>query len=190
MIKQLRTKKLAVLNERISNCEKCDLCETRTKTVPGTGSPKARIMLVGEGPGEHEDLEGKPFVGKSGKLLDHLLRQAKLTRSKVFITNTVKCRPPGNRKPEIAEVDACREYLERQIKIIKPKVIVAIGVAAMEALTRNEHIAITAVRGETFSTPYADVLIGTLHPSYLFRNPKSARLVVKDLRLAKRLALG
>lgn len=196
-----RTKRLKVVATEIANCEKCGLCKTRTNTVPGKGASKAAIMLIGEAPGEQEDLSGKPFVGKSGKLLDHLLKQAKLARADVFITNSVKCRPPNNRKPTALEQVMCSGYLERQVKIIDPKIIVTIGGPALEAVL-HEPVRITEARGTPCETLNFELgkrwgtqegvcrtIVPTLHPSYLFRNPSQAALVVKDLRLAKKLSL-
>jgi DNA polymerase len=112
---------------RISSCPDCDLCKTRTRSVPGEGPDTAEILLVGEGPGFHEDQQGRPFVGQAGKFLEELLGSVGLKRSDVYITNVVKCRPPNNRDPLPAEIDACRKYLEEQIRIINPLLIVTLG---------------------------------------------------------------
>lgn len=115
------------LYTRIANCPDCDLCHTRTNAVPGEGATNAEVMLVGEGPGFYEDQQARPFVGPAGKLLDQLLGLAGLKRDQVYITNVVKCRPPENRDPLPVEVEACRKYLEEQIRTIKPKLIVTLG---------------------------------------------------------------
>jgi DNA polymerase len=118
---------LQELVARISTCPDCDLCKTRTRAVPGEGPETAEIMLVGEGPGFHEDQQGRPFVGAAGRFLEELLGSVGLKRSDVYITNIVKCRPPQNRDPMPAEVDACRKYLEAQIRAIRPRLIVTLG---------------------------------------------------------------
>ncbi len=118
---------LEALCTQIITCESCGLCKTRTHAVPGKGAENAEIMFVGEGPGFHEDQQGRPFIGAAGKFLDELLRSINLTRSDVYICNVVKCRPPGNRDPLPEEVDACRPFLLRQIELINPKLIVTLG---------------------------------------------------------------
>ena len=129
----------------VSTCPKCDLCKTRTKAVPGEGNPHAKIMFIGEGPGYHEDKQGRPFVGPAGQFLDELLASINLKRADVFITNVVKCRPPDNRDPLPAEIEACNPYLERQIAAIKPKVIVTLGRHSMAKFFGNEKI--SAIHG-------------------------------------------
>ena len=124
----------------VSTCTKCDLCKGRTKAVPGEGNPHARIMFIGEGPGFHEDRQGRPFVGPAGQFLEELLASINLKRADVFITNIVKCRPPGNRDPLPAEINACNDYLERQIAAINPQVIVTLGRHSMEKFFGGEKI--------------------------------------------------
>lgn len=119
--------KLSDIEAEVRDCKKCPLYKTRNKTVPGEGNPRANIMFIGEGPGANEDQKGKPFCGAAGKFLDELLASIDLKRRDVYIGNVVKCRPPGNRDPEPEEIKACLPYLERQIEIIKPKVIVTLG---------------------------------------------------------------
>lgn len=131
------------LNEiaaEVRGCPKCELCKSRTHAVPGEGDPHARIMLIGEGPGYHEDQQGRPFVGASGKFLSELLAQAGLQREDVFITNVVKCRPPGNRDPLPDEIAACSNYLDRQIEAINPDVIVTLGRFSMARWFAGERI--------------------------------------------------
>ncbi len=124
----------------VSTCTKCDLCKGRTKAVPGEGNPHARIMFIGEGPGFHEDKQGRPFVGPAGQFLTELLASIDLKRSDVFITNIVKCRPPGNRDPLPAEINACNDYLDRQIAAIDPQVIVTLGRFSMAKFFGGEKI--------------------------------------------------
>lgn len=123
---------LEKISAEVRVCQKCPLARTRTQAVPGAGNLHARIMFVGEGPGRNEDLQGLPFVGAAGKILDSLLAEAKLKREDIFITNVVKCRPPQNRDPLPEEVEACRGYLERQVALIRPRIIVLLGRHAMD----------------------------------------------------------
>src|SRR5438093_172945 len=129
----------------VSVCAKCDLCKGRTKAVPGEGNPHAKIFFIGEGPGFHEDRQGRPFVGPAGQFLDELLASINLKRADVFITNVVKCRPPGNRDPEPEESQACNGYLDRQIAAINPQVIVTLGRYSMAKFFGNEKI--SAIHG-------------------------------------------
>ena len=129
----------------VSTCSKCNLCKGRTKAVPGEGNPDARILFIGEGPGFHEDRQGRPFVGPAGQFLDELLTSINLKRSDVFITNVVKCRPPNNRDPLPEEIDACNNYLDRQITAMKPRVIVTLGRYSMAKFFGNEKI--SAIHG-------------------------------------------
>ncbi|HJT59849.1 MAG TPA: uracil-DNA glycosylase [Ktedonobacteraceae bacterium] len=129
----------------VSTCPKCDLCKTRTKAVPGEGNPHAQIMFIGEGPGYHEDKQARPFVGPAGQFLDELLASINLKRADVFITNVVKCRPPNNRDPLPAEIEACNDYLERQMAAIQPKVIVTLGRYSMAKFFGSEKI--SAIHG-------------------------------------------
>ena len=133
---------LEKLNNQILKCEKCALCKTRTNVVPGEGSFKAEIMFIGEGPGKKEDEQGRPFIGAAGKLLDKLLAFINLRREDIYIANVVKCRPPQNRDPLPEEVDACRPWLDAQIEIIKPKLIVLLGRHSMDRFLPNQKISI------------------------------------------------
>lgn len=126
----------------VSTCAKCKLCKGRTRSVPGEGSPTAKIMFIGEGPGYHEDKQGRPFVGPAGQFLDELLASINLKRSDVFITNVVKCRPPNNRDPEPEEMVACNDYLDRQIAALQPQVIVTLGRFSMSKFFGNERISV------------------------------------------------
>jgi uracil-DNA glycosylase family 4 len=129
----------------VSQCTKCSLCKSRTRTVPGEGSAHARILFIGEGPGFHEDQQGRPFVGPAGHFLDELLASIQLKRSDVFITNVVKCRPPGNRDPLPEEIAACNDYLDRQIAAINPDVIVTLGRFSMAKFFGSEKV--SAIHG-------------------------------------------
>ncbi|MCK4525225.1 MAG: uracil-DNA glycosylase [Candidatus Andersenbacteria bacterium] len=133
---------LGELNNQILKCEKCALCKTRTNVVPGKGSSKAEIMFIGEGPGKKEDEQGIPFIGAAGKLLDKLLALIDLKREDIYIANVVKCRPPENRDPLPEEVEACRPWLDQQIEIIKPKLIVLLGRHSMDRFLPNQKISI------------------------------------------------
>jgi uracil-DNA glycosylase family 4 len=159
---------LAALAEEVSGCVRCPLAETRTQVVFGMGDPEADLMFVGEGPGEHEDLQGLPFVGRSGQLLDRLLlEELGLTRERCYIANVVKCRPPANRDPLPVEIEACRPYLEGQLQLIAPKVVVTLGKFAGQLLLGSKET-ITSLRGRAY--PYATgVLVPTVHPAYVLR---------------------
>ncbi|MCK4592435.1 uracil-DNA glycosylase [Candidatus Parcubacteria bacterium] len=133
---------LEELNNQILKCEKCSLSKTRTNVVPGEGSSKADIMFIGEGPGQKEDEQGVPFIGAAGKLLDKLLALINLKREDIYIANVIKCRPPGNRDPLPEEVEACRPWLDQQIEIIKPKLIVLLGRYSMDRFLPNQKISI------------------------------------------------
>ncbi|MGQ0703927.1 MAG: uracil-DNA glycosylase [Gemmatimonadales bacterium] len=169
----------------ISTCRKCFLCEGRTNTVPGEGHPRAGIMFVGEGPGQVEDQTGRPFVGRAGELLDQIIKAVGLERDEVFIANAVKCRPPGNRKPLPDEIAACMPYLERQIELIKPKVLVALGSTAAEALLLARR-SLAELRGRVHS--YRGIpLVVTYHPAALLRNPNWKKPAWDDIRIARQL---
>ena len=124
----------------VSTCSKCKLCKGRTKAVPGEGNPNAKVLFIGEGPGQNEDQQGRPFVGPAGQFLDELLASINLKRSDVFIANVVKCRPPGNRDPEPEEIAACNDYLDRQIAALKPQVIVTLGRYSMAKFFPGEKV--------------------------------------------------
>jgi DNA polymerase len=162
---------LLKVRREIGNCSTCQLCQGRSNIVFGEGNPFADLMFVGEGPGEREDTLARPFVGKSGELLDKGLAHNDLTRDDVYITNLVKCRPPGNRNPTITELGLCTPFLYEQIKVIAPKCIVTLGKVAAEYLLKRD-VKITKERGMIFHCydfPHI-FLIPTLHPSYILRN--------------------
>jgi DNA polymerase len=165
-----KIEKLKVLQDQVSICTKCDLCKTRIQTVFARGNPNSYIILVGEAAGEEEDKLGLPFVGRSGKLLDETITQLGLDPTKdIYVCNIIKCRPPGNRRPEDTEVNSCISYLEEQIQIVSPKVIIALGSTAVDSLLPANTFGITKIRGKFFK--YNKVpLIPTYHPSYVLRN--------------------
>jgi uracil-DNA glycosylase family 4 len=146
----------------VSICTKCDLCKGRIKAVPGEGSPHARVMFIGEGPGFHEDKQGRPFVGPAGQFLEELLASINLKRADVFITNVVKCRPPGNRDPLPAEIDACNGYLDRQIAAINPQVIVTLGRFSMAKFFGSEKISVIHGRARKID---GRICIAMYHPA-------------------------
>jgi uracil-DNA glycosylase family 4 len=160
---------LGVLRERILVCRKCGLAAERTLAVPGEGNPQADLMFVGEGPGHDEDVQGRPFVGRAGQLLTKIIAAMSYDRNQVFITNIVKCRPPGNRVPHRDEVAACAPYLLAQIEAIRPKVIVTLGKSSADFFFPDAPAAMTAIRG-TFRDWNGIAVMPTFHPSYLVRN--------------------
>jgi DNA polymerase len=169
------------LNSICSKCNRCRLHENRTNIVFGEGNPQTDLMFVGEGPGSNEDRLGRPFVGKAGHLLDKMLKAIDLTRDEIYITNIVKCRPPGNRNPQESEIEKCLPYLRWQVKIIKPKIIVSLGSISAKVLI-NEDIKITKDRGRIF-TKGKIKFIPTLHPAYLLRNPNAKKDSWEDFKL-------
>lgn len=177
------------LEARIRSCEACGLCRRRKQAVPGVGDREADWLFVGEGPGAEEDERGEPFVGQAGRLLDNMLASIDLKRGEdVYIGNAVKCRPPHNRTPETAELAACFPYLQRQIELIRPRLIVALGRPAAQALL-NQEIRIGAARGKLFSYGSTPVIV-TYHPAYLLRNLNDKAKAWEDLCFARRTMLG
>ncbi len=175
------------LKKIVSNCHLCELSKSRTKTVFGEGNPNAELMFIGEGPGATEDSTGRPFVGRAGELLTRMIEGALLIpRSSVYIANIVKCRPPNNRDPNPVEAMACRDYLTKQIEIIKPAVIVTLGKVAYRYLTSDES-PIGRVRGEIIKSEDGYIIVPTYHPSYLLRNPSAKKDAYKDMLLVKSL---
>jgi DNA polymerase len=169
----------------VNSCTRCPLHKTRTNGVPGEGDPAARLMLIGEGPGETEDRLGRPFVGRAGELLDKLLAAIDLPRPAVYIANIVKSRPPQNRKPLPDEVAACIPFLYRQIAIIQPKVILALGGTAGESLL-SVRKSLTELRGKVHR--FAGIpLVVTYHPAALLRNPNWKKPTWDDVRIARQL---
>lgn len=174
------------LRQAVSGCTRCELHKGRTQTVFGVGNPSADWMIIGEAPGAEEDRRGEPFVGRAGKLLDEMLRAVGHSRESVFIANILKCRPPNNRDPKPDESAQCRRYLERQIELVAPRIILAVGRIAAQLLLDTDA-PVGRLRGTTHrldSTP----LIVTYHPAYLLRSPSQKRKSWDDLCLARRVA--
>lgn len=176
---------LADLRDRIAPCRACGLCESRTHAVAGEGAESPDVLIVGEAPGEQEDSEGRPFVGRSGQLLGNMLQAIGLDRSsRVFITNVIKCRPPANRNPRQEEIAACLPYLHQQIAVLQPKVILAMGRFAAHALL-NTSEPLQALRQQTQALsglPGTPPVVVTYHPAYLLRRPVDKRLAWADLK--------
>ena len=167
------------LKEKCADCTKCGLCEGRTNVVFGYGKPDADIMLIGEGPGENEDLQGMPFVGRSGQLLDKFLAAIDLSREKnVYIANMVKCRPPKNRDPKPEEQDVCIEWLREQFKVIRPKIIVCVGRISAQKLI-SPDFRVTKEHG-IFVEKNGVLMMGTFHPAAILRNPNNKELAFQD----------
>jgi DNA polymerase len=176
-----QTTSLEELRSAIGDCRRCKLCAGRTNLVFGVGNPNARLMFVGEGPGRDEDLQGEPFVGRAGQLLTDIISKGMgLKREDVYIANVVKCRPPENRNPEPDEVAACEPFLKKQIELIHPEIIVALGKFAVQTLLRSK-IPITKLRGQWHSY-HGIKLMPTFHPAYLLRNPGDKKLVWEDIK--------
>ena len=169
----------------VAGCTKCRLCEGRRTTVPGEGAGDARLVVVGEGPGRVEDETGRPFVGPAGELLTKILGAIELPRERVFICNVVKCRPPDNRQPQFDEIAACVPYLFRQIEIVKPKVILAMGGTAAQTLLNTKQ-SLGALRNQVHRFRGVPVIV-TYHPAALLRNPNWKKPTWVDVRIARRL---
>jgi DNA polymerase len=177
-------RQLEPLAETVRVCANCVLCETRTQTVFGTGNPRSPLMIIGEAPGGDEDVKGKPFVGRAGKLLTDIIEKGmKYKREHVYIANVLKCRPPGNRNPAPEEIEACRGYLEKQIELINPKVILAVGRFPAQWLT-GQNIAIGKLRGKVHEANGRKVVC-TYHPAYVLRNytVETRKKVHSDVKL-------
>ncbi|MBI3399720.1 MAG: uracil-DNA glycosylase [Deltaproteobacteria bacterium] len=179
---------LESIRVELGDCRRCKLHKTRTNIVFGVGHPHASLVFVGEGPGEDEDLQGEPFVGRAGQLLTRIINAMGLKREDVYICNVVKCRPPGNRNPEPDEIAACRPFLEKQIDAIRPKIIVALGTHSTQTLL-NTTEKITALRGRFYWYRNNIQLMPTFHPSYLLRNESKKKEVWEDMKIVLK-ALG
>ncbi|HWO42101.1 MAG TPA: uracil-DNA glycosylase [Candidatus Eisenbacteria bacterium] len=172
---------LDALRRAIGDCRRCKLWPGRTHLVFGVGNPKAHLMFVGEGPGRDEDLQGEPFVGRAGQLLTDIITKGMgLRREDVYIANVIKCRPPDNRNPEPDEVAACEPFLKKQIELIGPKIIIALGKFAVQTLLQSKA-PITRLRGQ-WHTYHGIKLMPTFHPAYLLRNPGDKKLVWEDIK--------
>lgn len=172
-------KELCILEKKITTCSACSLASSRTKTVFGQGSMNAELMIIGEAPGADEDLEGEAFIGKAGQLLTKILEAASISRKEIFITNIIKCRPPGNRNPTVDEIIACNSHLESQIALISPKIIISLGNIPTRWLLKTSE-GITSLRGRWFKWRGIE-LMPQFHPSYLLRNQSRAKGSPKDL---------
>jgi DNA polymerase len=180
-IEKMRQDTLATIEAEVATCRKCRLCEGRSHVVFGAGNPKARLVLIGEGPGYEEDQQGLPFVGEAGQLLTKILKAVNLTREEVYICNIVKCRPPKNRNPEADEIAYCLPYLKRQIDVIHPRWICTLGAIASQTLLETD-LPISRLRGKFHS--YKDMsVLPTYHPAYLLRYPEKKRDVWNDVQL-------
>ena len=172
---------LGKVAERVAACRKCqELAETRTQTVFGVGNPDADIMFIGEAPGADEDMQGEPFVGKAGQLLNSIIAACKLTREEIYICNILRCRPPSNRIPTPIEAGHCREFLDAQIALVKPRYIICWGATAAQNLL-NSETTIGKMRGK-FYDYHGIKVVCTYHPSYLNRNPSAKKLVWEDMK--------
>lgn len=172
---------LEAIRAKLGDCRRCGLHETRRNIVFGEGNPKADVLFVGEAPGEQEDRQGKPFVGRAGQLLTKIIEAMGLSREEVYICNIIKCRPPGNRNPRPEEIEVCEPFLEDQIQVIRPRVICAMGSFAARTLLKREA-PITVLRGKFHS--YDGIpLMPTYHPAYLLRNAGAKRMVWDDMRM-------
>ena len=176
------------LQAAVAGCTRCSLCATRTQTVFGVGNPVAEWMIIGEAPGAEEDRRGEPFVGRAGKLLDEMLRAVGQSRQTAFIANILKCRPPNNRDPKPEESAACRGYLDRQIEVVQPGIILAVGRIAAQLLLASDA-PVGRLRGSVHDLGGIPVVV-TYHPAYLLRSPSQKRRAWDDLCLARRVASG
>ncbi len=176
-----RKESLQDIVDYIGDCRRCPLWEGRKTIVFGEGNPGARLMFIGEGPGADEDAQGRPFVGRAGQLLDKMIVAMKLKREDVYIANVVKCRPPGNRAPKPLEAETCMQFLERQIKVIEPEIICALGTVAAQYLLSTDR-PISVMRGK-FHDRGGIRRMPTYHPAYLLRNPEAKKMVWDDLQM-------
>ena len=184
---QAETRTLEKIRIDLGDCKRCRLWEHRSRIVYGAGDPRARLVFIGEGPGHDEDRQGEPFVGAAGQLLTRIIHAIRLTREAVYICNIIKCRPPGNRNPLPDEIRTCYPFLQRQISVIGPEFICALGSIAAQTLL-DTRLPISKLRGKFYS--YHDIqLIPTYHPAFLLRNPEKKRDVWEDMkRLMKEMA--
>ncbi len=178
------------LLDELRDCRRCPLAGTRKNTVPGEGGNRRRVLFIGEGPGRDEDLSGRPFVGRSGKLLDKILASISLAREDIYITNIVKCRPPGNRDPEPAEVIACWPYLETQIKLLRPRLIVTLGLPAARTLLESTD-SLGRIRGR-FHDYKGVPLLATYHPAYILRSytVETRKKAWEDIKMVRDFLAG
>jgi len=180
-----KTSSLIELNKKICNCTKCVLHKGRNNFVFGSGNPNAKVMVIGEGPGAEEDKQGLPFVGRAGQLLTDILKAIKFSREEVYIGNIVKCRPPDNRTPLTDEMDTCIPYLKKQIELIKPKLILCLGLTAAKGLLKKKE-SLTKMRGQIFDYAGVKVMV-TFHPAALLRNPNWKKDCWADVQKFRKL---
>jgi len=183
---------MSEVESAISVCKKCPLSETRNKTVPGEGSIHSPVVFIGEGPGAEEDVTGRPFVGKAGRLFDEILKAVSFSRDDIYITNVVKCRPPNNRNPMPDEMNLCSPFLFSQLQIINPILIVTLGAVPLSFLLDKKNIRITSMRGQLIPYRENTMLFPMFHPSYLLRNPSKAKgspkfLTWQDIQEVKKI---
>jgi len=174
---------LEVVRSELGDCRRCKLHPYRTQIVFGTGNPQAKLVFVGEAPGREEDLQGEPFVGQAGQLLTKIIQAIQLTREEVYIANIIKCRPPENRNPEPDEIAACEPFLIKQLQVIRPQLICALGAFAAQTLLKSEE-KISSLRGK-FHEYQGIPLMPTYHPAFLLRNPNRKREVWEDMKKIK-----
>jgi uracil-DNA glycosylase len=179
------SEELNIIHSQVLQCTRCELHKGRTRAVPGEGLANAKVMFVGEGPGENEDREGRPFVGAAGKLLTELLSSIEVDRDSVFITNIVKCRPPGNRAPRQAEIDACRSYLESQIRLIDPKIICPLGGPAIKTLMGPEY-SVSQSHGKTYQLK-GRTMLPLYHPAAALYDASLKDVMLEDIKKLKEL---
>ena len=173
------------LRDRVAACTRCSLCESRTQTVFGVGNEGAQWLIIGEAPGAEEDRQGEPFVGRAGQLLNSMLRAIGLERTDVYIANILKCRPPGNRDPSAAEAAECLPYLNEQIALLRPKIILVVGRVAAHNLLRTE-VSLSRLRQQVHYFGEARIpVVVTYHPAYLLRDPSEKRKAWEDLKFAR-----
>lgn len=175
---------LEAVRSELGDCRRCKLHPYRTQIVFGTGNPQAKLVFIGEAPGRDEDLQGEPFVGQAGQLLNKIIQAIQLQREKVYIANIIKCRPPENRNPEPDEIAACEPFLVKQLQVIRPKLICALGAFAAQTLLKTEE-KISSLRGK-FHEYQGIPLMPTYHPAFLLRNPSRKREVWEDMKKIKR----
>ncbi|MHB9099801.1 MAG: uracil-DNA glycosylase [Syntrophales bacterium] len=179
---------LEALREELGDCRRCPLYQTRHRLVFGEGAPRAELVFVGEAPGADEDAQGRPFVGRAGQLLTKIIGAMGLKREEVYICNILKCRPPGNRNPQPDEIAACEPFLIRQLQVIRPKVICALGTFSAHTLLKSEA-PISVLRG-SFHTYQGIPLMPTYHPAYLLRNPGAKKQVWEDVQMVMKALRG
>lgn len=172
------------ISDQVVRCTKCELCHTRKNAVPGEGPASAKVVFVGEAPGKFEDVQGKPFVGRAGKILEAALLNTSITRSQVFITNIVKCRPPRNRKPKRAEINKCSDYLNEQISVINPKIVCILGATAYSSLLGGKQL--TLNRGQLLNINGRKYFL-TIHPAAILYRRALLRILEEDLMKLSKL---